>query len=470
MSDRIPIRDTIHDAEYLLRAKVDLQFAEWTQQNRGQLPVLGICRTATSGLGALAMDHFPTPDEADEITAIFGSHVELYVVRPATFEVLSHRVEVAIVDSLSLEQGLDLIVRDAVRAGASDIHLVGGQPPWLRVGASFAPMRNYGPLTSDEIRELCAPYFDTDLVLQSDGDTEADLAFNCLSRRIRTNIAHVRDATGIASAIKVSMRILPTTPPWARDLGLPPILLRWAEAPRGIILITGPVGSGKTTTLAALIDHINRTREGGGKILTIEDPVEYIHPPRRCLVTHREIGVDAPSFAEALRRGLRQDANIIMVGEMRDRATMETAITAAETGHLVLSTLHAFGGSAVVDRITASFPEGERAQIRTQLAMTLIGVCSQDLLPDAHDPARRHLVCEIMVNTPAIGNLIRQGESLRIDSQMQNGVLSDGQQPYDLGLALAVSDGLISAETAAAKAYNPDVFRSYLQDLQRRAS
>ena len=263
----------------------------------------------------------------------------------------------------------------------------------------------------------------------------------------------------------IVMRAIPLQVPKFETLGLPAIVQTFSDIPRGLVLICGPTGSGKSTTLASIIDRINRTKPC--HIITIEDPVEYMHPSRRAMVRQREVGQDTVSFARGLKSALRQDPDVILVGEMRDLETISLAATAAETGHLTFATVHASSAKSTIDRVVDVFPAGQQAQIRAQLANTLRAVVCQSRFSRADAPGQSVVVCEIMVVTPAIANQIREGEIHRIDGSIQSGIEKYGMQPFDLGLARAVTVGSLSFETALLSAHNESDLREYMKVAQR---
>ncbi|MHC4663006.1 MAG: type IV pilus twitching motility protein PilT [Planctomycetota bacterium] len=310
--------------------------------------------------------------------------------------------------STSLTKLLALVVKE----DASDLHLAVGQPPIVRIGGQIRRLK-LDPLTSEDIenymREISSERCQNELAKMGGSDfafTYGDQA------RFRTSIFRQRGYVGIV------LRLIPSKIWSYEDIGLPEPVRGYAGRPRGLFLVTGPTGSGKTTTLATMVDDINRHR--ACHILTVEDPIEYYHESARSLITQREVGVDVPDFAEAIKRGLRQDPDVILVGEMRDLETISTAITAAETGHLVLATLHTTGSARTINRIIDVFPREQQSQVRVQLSVTLLAVLSQVLLPRA-DGKGRVAGFEFMVNTPGIANMIRENRTYQIPSAIQTG-------------------------------------------------
>ncbi|WP_406676381.1 type IV pilus twitching motility protein PilT [Moorella sp. ACPs] len=329
---------------------------------------------------------------------------------------------------------IETILRAAAAAGASDVHLSVGLPPVFRVHGELQVQRQWEPLDSEMTASLVRPMVGERWeVLQERG--EIDLAYSLPGvSRFRVNVFHQRGSVGAA------IRLIPREIPSLETLGLPPVVAELAERQHGLVLVTGPTGSGKSTTLAAMVDKINRERSC--HIITLEDPIEYLHQHRRSIVNQREVGSDTQSFASALRAALRQDPDVILVGEMRDLETIATAITAAETGHLVLATLHTSSAIQSVDRIIDVFPPHQQGQVRIQLADTLEGVITQQLLPRA-DRKGRVAAVEVLIATPAVKNLIREGKTHQIVSSMQTGARY-GMQTMDMALRQLVTRGVIT--------------------------
>lgn len=326
--------------------------------------------------------------------------------------------------------------------GGSDLHIAAGAPPMIRIDGALEAVSPdpwdrervaaalYGLLT-DEFRDR----FDTDL--------ELDFAFTLSENaRFRVNYFLQRGAIGAA------FRLIPREIRTLEDLGVPASVSSFAGLPRGLVLVTGPTGSGKSTTLAALLDLVNRTR--ADHIVTIEDPIEFLHPNKRSLINQREVGADTRSFATALRQVLRQDPDVILIGELRDLETISVALTAAETGHLVFATLHTQDAGQTVDRIIDVFPPHQQAQVRAQLATTLQGIVCQTLVPKATG-AGRVVATEVLVATPAIGNLIREGKTFQIRSTLQSS-RAQGMHTLDQHLADLVRQGQITMQAALEKA------------------
>ncbi len=340
---------------------------------------------------------------------------------------------------------LDSLLADAVRAGASDVHLKVGRPPLIRRDGAIAALD--GPALDDErldgyVRTIAGATPERYERFRDSGDL--DLAYTAPGLpRFRVNAFRQR------GSISLALRVIPHEVPRFGDLGLPNAVERLADEHRGLILVTGATGSGKTTTLAAILDHINRTRES--HIVTIEDPIEVIHADHRSIVNQREVGLDTENFAQALRRVLRQDPDTIMIGELRDAETAQTALQAAESGHLVFSTLHTIDAAETLGRLIEFFPAAKQAQIRSILAGVLRGVISQRLLPRAD--GGRLAVLEVMVVNARIADLIREGRSEEIHDAIGEGEYF-GMQTFESALIAGVVSGRLDREVAANAATN----------------
>ena len=328
---------------------------------------------------------------------------------------------------------------------ASDLHITAGTPPMLRVRGRLAPMEGYPVLTPTDTREIVYSILSDSQRQRFENNWQLDFAYQIPGKaRFRVNAYFQRSAVGAA------FRLIPFDVVPLETLGLPPVVAEFANRPRGLVLVTGPTGSGKSTTLASLIDVINATREE--HIMTIEDPIEFLHKHKKCMVNQRELGSDAMSFADALKGALRQDPDVILVGEMRDLETIGTAITAAETGHLVFATLHTQDTPQTIDRIIDVFPSEQQGQVRAQLAVALQGIMTQMLLPTA-DGAGRTVAAEVLVPTPAVRNLIREGKSHQIYSVLQTGG-AQGMQTMDAALSQLVRAGKITRQLAESRAHS----------------
>ena len=342
---------------------------------------------------------------------------------------------------------------EAKEKEATDLHLNVGIPPVLRINGKLIRM-NLPELTPEITHEMIYSILSEKQKTGFEKFGEYDLSYELINiSRFRVNIFKHRRGEGAA------FRLIPEKIKTLSELGLPSILSDFTEKDRGLVLLTGPTGSGKSTTLAALIDIINKKRHDN--IITIEDPIEFIHSHKNCLVSQREIGSHTPSFSSALRNALREDPDVILVGEMRDLETISMALTAAETGHLVFSTLHTISTSETIERIIDVFPPHQQNQVRMQLAGSLLGVVAQTLLPDLDEKGRVPAL-EIMVTNPAIRNLIREGKAYQISSTIQISK-KDGMQSLDQSLKDLLMEGKISQEDALKKAVDKKAFmeRSY---------
>ena len=348
--------------------------------------------------------------------------------------------------------------------GGSDIHLSAKAHPTIRVNGDMVPLEDYPRLSGAQIRNIISAILSEAQLNRFDDEWELDTSYTLPGRsRFRVNVLKQLGNTGVV------MRAIPWEILTAEDLGLPDIVNDFSQLPRGLVLVTGPTGSGKSTTLAAIIDRANRTRPA--KIITVEDPIEFVHEHRRSIIDQREVGTDTKSFSESLKRVLRQDPDIILVGEMRDLETISVALTAAETGHLVLGTLHTQSARETVTRIIDVFPEGEKAHVQTQLAASLQAVVSQTLLKKRE--GGRVAALEIMKATDPIRNQIREGHFQQIQSSLETGA-RDGQQTLESELKKLVESGVVHWEEAASKVSNRKDFIATLggetgiQALERR--
>lgn len=336
---------------------------------------------------------------------------------------------------------------EAIKRGASDLHLTVGIPPMLRIDGQLMVLGTQILLPKDTqaVMEEIIPEGQKERFMAKG---EADFSYSIAGTgRFRVNVFRQRGA--LALVLRVVRNEIPTP----EELGLPPVVMELADKHKGLIIVTGPTGSGKSTTLATMVNHINHTRKG--HIITLEDPVEYLHKHQGCIVNQREVGEDTQSFGNALRAALRQDPDVILVGEMRDLETISTAITAAETGHLVLTTLHTNSADQTVDRMIDVFPSYQQQQIRVQLAATLLGVVAQQLIPRDNDKGRVAAL-EIMIATPAIKNMIREGKTQQILSSIQMGG-KFGMQTMDGSLVELYRKGIISYQEVQERISSVDV-------------
>ncbi len=325
------------------------------------------------------------------------------------------------------------------RAGASDLHLKAGASPFVRISGELKTVDDGAPLDQADIEAAFERLTTPEQRRRFEDELELDMSYQLTGRsRFRVNASQQR------GTIALAFRRIPLDVPSLASLGLPDVCHELASERQGLILVTGPTGSGKTTTLAAFIDHINQQR--AFRIVTIEDPIEFVYEDKQSLITQREIGLDTYGFATATRQALRQDPDVLLVGEMRDRETMAACLTAAETGHLVLSTLHTNNGPQTVDRIVDMFPEHRQGQIRMQLSLVLVAVFSQSLLPRL-DGSGRIPAVEVMLATSAIRNLIREGKTHQMENVIQTG-REEGMQTMDQALETLYRTGGISLQTA----------------------
>jgi twitching motility protein PilT len=350
------------------------------------------------------------------------------------------------------------LLTEVARRGGSDLHIAVGRKPTMRHNGALLELD--GPkLNPRNSRSLVLSIMNEEQRDALERDWECDFAYSIAGvARFRINAYWQRGSVGAAC------RYLPPTIGSFEELGLPPIIEDLACRPRGLVLVTGPTGAGKTTTLASVVDYINTNRSL--HIITIEDPIEYVHQHKQSIVTQREVGADTKAFSAALRYVLRQDPDVVMIGEMRDLPTIQAALTAAETGHLVFATLHTQDTAQTIDRVIDVFPPSQQQQVRIQLASTLMGVISQQLLPTL-DGLGRVLACEVLVPTPAVRNLIREGKTHQLATVMQTG-RQYGMVTMDESLADKYRQGLISYEMALAQALDPAVLRTLIEPEESR--
>ena len=349
---------------------------------------------------------------------------------------------------------VDDLLEQVVVRGASDLHVTVGSEPVVRANGRLERLDEFARLSPEDTQRMLYRILSTEQQKIFETRRQIDISYSIPGlARFRVNVYFQRESLGAA------FRLIPAELKTIEQLGLPPVLKDFTTKPRGLVLVTGPTGSGKSTTLAAVIDEINRTRED--HIMTIEDPIEFLHRHKRCIVNQREIGPDATSFAEALRGALRQDPDVILLGEMRDLETIGTALTAAETGHLVFATLHTQDAPSTVDRLIDVFPAAQQEQIRVQIASTLQGIVTQTLLPTA-DGNGRVAALEILLPDDAVRNLIRQAKVEQIYSVMQTNT-SRGMQTLEQAMLELVRFGKITAELALQRSSRPDQLRSLLQ-------
>jgi len=341
---------------------------------------------------------------------------------------------------------IEVLLEEVIKRKASDLHLQVGLPPTLRIDGSLTPIQAAPKLNEAAIENLVFSLLDAEQkkILLRDKEFDFSFAFGDLGR-FRVNAFHER------GNLAAAMRLIPNQIRSVTELGLPPILNKFTEYSRGLVLVTGPTGSGKSTTLAALLDKINS--EQAKHIITIEDPIEYTHYSKRSLVVQREVHYDTYSFSAALRSSLREDPDVVLIGEIRDLETIASAITIAETGHLVLATLHTNSASQSIDRMVDVFPPHQQPQVRAQLGNILMAICSQRLVPAL--TGGRVAAVEIMVANPAVRNIIREGKNYQLEAVIQTGA-ETGMQSMDRTLVEMVHKGLVSYDEARNCAVDPE--------------
>ncbi len=353
------------------------------------------------------------------------------------------------------QMSVEVLLAQAVEMGASDLHITAGLPPQMRVNGDLRTMDGYEKLGPEGTETLLYRILGSRLQSTLENDRQVDFSYALPGvARFRVNSYFQRES------LSAAFRVIPDEIVPVEELGLPESIASFAKLPRGLVLVTGATGSGKSTTLASLIDLINRTRPC--HIITIEDPVEFVHQHRTAMINQREVGTDAAGFSEALRGALRQDPDVILLGEMRDLETIAIALTAAETGHLVFGTLHTQDAPSSVDRLIDVFPSAQQSQIRTQIAGTLRGVVSQTLLPRV-DRAGRVAAVEVMIPDSAVSNLIRQAKLEQVYSLIQTGS-NKGMQTLEQSLADLVSRRIVAPESAFGATTRHDELKGLLKD------
>lgn len=333
---------------------------------------------------------------------------------------------------------IEILLEEVVKKRASDLHIQVGLPPMIRVDGALIPAANSSPLDEAGVESLVFQILDDDQrqILLKDKEFDFSFAFGTLGR-FRVNAFHER------GNLAAALRLIPNEIKSATELGMPAVVNSFADFPRGLVLVTGPTGSGKSTTLAALVDKINSERSQ--HIITIEDPIEFTHKSKRSVVVQREVHYDTYSFSAALRSSLRQDPDVVLIGEMRDLETISAAITIAETGHLVFATLHTNSAAQSIDRMIDVFPPHQQPQIRAQLSNILMAICSQRLVPSIG--GGRVVAAEILIANPAVRNIIREGKAHQLDAVIQTGA-DQGMQTMDRTLVNLVQSGTITYDNA----------------------
>ena len=348
---------------------------------------------------------------------------------------------------------LHQLLKAMIEKGASDLHITTNSPPQLRIDGKLQPLQ-MPPLSPADTKQVCYSILTDSQKHRFEENNELDLSFGVRGlSRFRANIFMQR------GAVAGAFRSIPYKVMTMEELGLPKAVLDITKKPRGLVLVTGPTGSGKSTTLASIIDRVNSERHD--HIVTIEDPIEYLHPHKNCVVNQREVGADTKSFANALKYILRQDPDVVLIGEMRDLETIEAALTVAETGHLAFATLHTNSCVQTINRIVDVFPPYQQSQVRAQLSFVLEGVMCQSLLPRANGPGRA-LALELMIPNPAIRNLIREDKIHQIYSQMQIGQQKFGMQTMNQSLASLYQRRLITLEDAMARSHDQEELKTLI--------
>lgn len=351
------------------------------------------------------------------------------------------------------ELRIEILLEEVVRRQASDLHLQVGLPPMLRVDGSLIPIAGFNPLNESAVETLIFAILDKDQqqILEKDKEFDFSFAFGTLGR-FRVNAYHER------GNLAAALRLIPNEIKSISQLGVPPVVMNFANFPRGLVLVTGPTGSGKSTTLAALVDKLNS--EKSMHIITIEDPIEFTHKSKKSVVVQREVHYDTYSFSAALRSSLRQDPDVVLIGEMRDLETISAAITIAETGHLVLASLHTNSAAQSIDRMVDVFPPHQQSQIRAQLANILMAICSQRLIPAIG--GGRVVAAEILIANPAVRNIIREGKNHQLDAVIQTGA-DAGMQTMDRTLVGLVQSGVVTYDEARSFAVDLTEFERLMR-------
>lgn len=351
------------------------------------------------------------------------------------------------------ELRIEILLEEVVRRRASDLHLQVGLPPMLRIDGSLLPLPGFNPLDEPAVESLLFAILDQDQrqILEKDKEFDFSFAFGTLGR-FRVNAYHER------GNLAAALRLIPNEIKTITELGVPQIVMNFAAYPRGLVLVTGPTGSGKSTTLAALVDKLNT--DTSQHIITIEDPIEFTHKSKKSVVVQREVHYDTYSFSAALRSSLRQDPDVVLIGEMRDLETISAAITIAETGHLVLASLHTNSAAQSIDRMIDVFPPHQQSQIRAQLANILMAICSQRLVPAIG--GGRVVAAEILIANPAVRNIIREGKTHQLDAVIQTGA-DQGMQTMDRTLVGLVQSGVVTYDEARSFAVDLTEFERLMR-------
>lgn len=397
-----------------------------------------------NGVGRRPQAVMPSGNGAQaEYDPLSGAH-PLFADGQAAPEVDEDYEDVVVYKESLDETHIDELLTKVVELGGSDLHMAVGKSPCIRLHGKILELDEYEEVRPSVVQRMIYDILTDEQIQRFENDLELDFAYTAQHvARFRVNA--FRDKTNVAAA----MRVIPSKIPMAADLNLPPVIMDLAQRPRGLMLVTGPTGSGKSTTLAAVLNTINSSRDE--HIITVEDPIEFVHSHKRCVVNQREVGTDTKAFSNALRAALREDPDVILVGEMRDNETIHLAITAAETGHLVFGTLHTNSAAESIDRMVGVFPSDQQEQIRTQLSNSLVAIISQQLLPKTG--GGRVAALEIMIANSAIRNLIREAKAHQMVSiiQTQTGI---GMQTMDQSLRDLYHKGDITYDDAMARSHN----------------
>lgn len=378
--------------------------------------------------------------------AVIPGQFEDGMAQEQTEQFGAQEAAVEVEEPLSLQEiHIDELLERVQETGSSDLHLAVDKPPCVRLHGKIRELAEYESLRANVLQRIIYDILSDEQIQRFENDLELDFAYTTSDGSARFRVNAYRDRGNVAAAL----RIIPTKIPTPEELNLPAAILDLAQRPRGLMLVTGPTGSGKSTTLAAVINKINMTRDE--HIITIEDPIEFMHEHKRCVVNQREVGVDTHSFNNALRAALREDPDVILVGEMRDNETIHLAISAAETGHLVFGTLHTNSAAESVDRMVGVFPADQQEQIRTQLSNSLVAIVTQQLMPKTG--GGRVAAIEIMIANSAIRNLIRENKAHQMTSIMQTQTQL-GMQTMDQALRDLYQKGEITLEDALGRSHN----------------
>lgn len=378
--------------------------------------------------------------------AVIPGQFEDGMAQEQTEQFGAQEAAVEVEEPLSLQEiHIDELLERVQETGSSDLHLAVDKPPCVRLHGKIRELAEYESLRANVLQRIIYDILSDEQIQRFENDLELDFAYTTSDGSARFRVNAYRDRGNVAAAL----RIIPTKIPTPEELNLPTAILDLAQRPRGLMLVTGPTGSGKSTTLAAVINKINMTRDE--HIITIEDPIEFMHEHKRCVVNQREVGVDTHSFNNALRAALREDPDVILVGEMRDNETIHLAISAAETGHLVFGTLHTNSAAESVDRMVGVFPADQQEQIRTQLSNSLVAIVTQQLMPKTG--GGRVAAIEIMIANSAIRNLIRENKAHQMTSIMQTQTQL-GMQTMDQALRDLYQKGEITLEDALGRSHN----------------